>query len=424
MPQNTLSAPLCVALLTSLATLLQTTSVSGQGGPATVVVAPVIEREVASSQPFVANVKPRRHSVIGSAVDGRVLQFLVDAGQAVEAGQTLAQLRTGTIEIEVAGAEAELQLRRAELEELRNGSRKAEIALAEATTEAANAGSEYAKAKLLRAQRLYENGSGLSQDELEATRAEALTAAARLSETKSSLQLVHEGPRKERIAQAAANVAVQEQIVAGLKDRLVKYTIKSPFKGYVATEFTEAGAWVRQGDPVADVVEIDPVEVEVFVPEASIRFVKLGALCNVQVEAFPDQSFAGKVDQIIPMADSRSRTFPVRILVDNPPKDSVHALLPGMLARVEMPTGTSQTRMLVPKDALKLNGSSTTLLKAEGDKAAIVPVRTGPAMGSWISVESLVPGGLKVGDEVVTRGNERLRPGQSIVISETQPAPK
>ena len=208
------------------------TAVLGQGGPAPVVVAPVIEREVASSQSFVANVNPRRRSIIGSAVDGRVAEYLVDAGQAVEANEPLALLRTKTIEIEVAGAEAELELRRAELAELHNGSRPAEIELAEATMRAAEAANDYAKAKLARAERLFNSSSGLSQDEFEATKSEALTAIANASAASSSLELVREGPRTEQIDQAAARVAVQEQIVAGLKDRLSKYTIRSPFDGY------------------------------------------------------------------------------------------------------------------------------------------------------------------------------------------------
>jgi multidrug efflux pump subunit AcrA (membrane-fusion protein) len=401
----------------------ESTSTRGQGGPAPVVVAPVIEREVASSSTFVANVNPHRRSVVGSAANGRVAEYMVDAGQAVQADQPLAQLRTKTIEIELAGAQAELQLRSAELAELRNGSRPAEIELAEATEQAVEAASDYAKAKLSRAERLFKTSSGLSQDEFEAAKAEALTAIAKVSEAKSSLQLVLEGPRQEQIDQASARVAMQEQIVAGLKDRLSKYTIRSPFAGFVTSELTEAGAWVREGDPIAEVVEIDPVEVEVFVPESSIRFVKKGITCSLSVDAFPDKIFIGTVDQIVPLADSRSRTFPVRVLVENPMVESSHALLPGMLARASLPTGDSRIRMLVAKDALRLGGANPTVIKVVGDKTVIVAVRTGPAMGSWISVESLAPGALKVDDLVVTRGNERLRPGQEVKISEHQSPP-
>ncbi|QDT02766.1 Cation efflux system protein CusB precursor [Rubripirellula lacrimiformis] len=396
---------------------------SAQGGPANVVVAPVIRRDVASSQSFVANIRPRRQAIIGSAVDGRVEAFMVDAGQAVKAKQPLAQLLTNTINIELAGAEAELDLRRAELLELKNGSRPEEIALAEATMRASEAGSQYTQAKLARAQQLFSNSAGLSQDEFEAARAESLTAAARLSEAASSLDLVRKGPRQEKIDQAAARVAMQEQVVAGLKDRIKKYTIRSPFDGYVTSELTEAGAWARQGDPVAEVVEIDPIEVEVFVPESSIQFIRRGADCEVVVDAFPDESFPGTIDQIIPLADNRSRTFPVRVLVKNPPNDTGHRLLPGMLARVTMPTGKSESRMLVAKDALRLDGDKAAVFKVVGSTPTLVPVRTGPSIGSWISIQPIAPGSLAVDDLVVTRGNERLRPGQSVVISETQSAP-
>ncbi|NND96312.1 MAG: efflux RND transporter periplasmic adaptor subunit [Pirellulaceae bacterium] len=394
----------------------------GQGGPATVVVAPVIERQVAPRQSFVANVKPRRQSVIGSAVDGRVQEFMVDAGQAVQQGQSLAQLRTKTIEIELAAAEAERDLRKAELAELKNGSRPEEIALAEAAARGAQAANEYEQARLQRAERLFKNGTGLSQDEFESARAAATAALERVAETESSLKLVKEGPRNEQIEQAAARLAVQEQIVEGLRDRVSKYTVKSPFQGFVSSELTEAGAWVKQGDPIAEVVEIDPVEVEVLVPESSVQFVRKGDAVEVRVEAYGNRVFPGTIDQIIPLADNRSRTFPVRILVQNPPQDSQHDLLPGMLARASLPSGPVGLRVLVPKDALQLGGPTPVLMKVNKGKAMVVPVRTGPTLSTWIAVESLTPGAIEPGDLVVTRGNERLRPGQDIVVSQTQPA--
>ncbi|MGI9470846.1 MAG: efflux RND transporter periplasmic adaptor subunit [Rubripirellula sp.] len=423
LPRNLLA--ICSALSVTLGILSKDTyEALGQGGPATVVVAPVIERQVASSQSFVANVNPHRRSVIGSAVDGRVSEFLVDAGEAVEAKQPLAKLRTKTIEIELAGAQAELELRRAELAELRNGSRPAEIELAEATMRSAEAAGEYAQAKLARAKHLFAASSGLSKDEFESAETEALTAIAKVAEIRSTLELVREGPRQEQIDQAAARVAMQEQVVGGLKDRLAKYTSLAPFKGYVTAELTEAGAWVRQGDPLAEVVEVDPVEVEVFVPESSIRFIRRGAPCSLSVDAVPGKAFEGTVEHIVPLADSRSRTFPVRVLVENPMVDSNHLLLPGMLARVTLPTGDAQMQILVSKDALRLGGEIPTLLKVVNGTAQIVPVRTGPSTGSWISVIPLVADALKVGDLVVTRGNERLRPGQPVKVSEQQPAPQ
>ncbi len=403
---------------------LGTREAYGQPPSSPVVVAPVIERELASRKSFVANVAPRRQSVIGSAVDGRVLEYLVEAGDRVEAKQPLAQLRTRTIEIEVAGAEAELELRSAELEELRNGSRPDEIVLAEASANAAEAANEYAQARLERAERLYRDGSGLSRDEFESAQASALQAAADLVASQSSLRLTREGPRQEQIDQAAARVAVQEQVVEGLKDRRDRYTVVAPFDGFVSAELTEAGAWVKQGDPVAEVIEIDPAEVEVYVPESIVRFVRHGDAVEVRVEALPGETFSGRIDQLVPLGDARSRTFPVRILVDNPPDDLRHALLPGMLAKVSMPSEEPKTWILVPKDALQLGGRQQTVLRVVDGKAEPVAVATGPSLEGWIAVDPAEPDGLKPGDDVITRGNERVRPGQPVQIAERQTPPE
>ncbi|WP_160168272.1 efflux RND transporter periplasmic adaptor subunit [Novipirellula maiorica] len=391
-----------------------------QGGPATVVVTAVIEKNISAEQSYVANVKPWRESTIGSAVDGRVLEFMVNAGEAVTKGQSLTQLRTKTIDIEIAGAEAELALREAELEELKNGSRPDEIKLAEALRDEAKAKLEYAQSKLARAQRLYKESAGISIDEFESDRAEALVAEATFAQNESSYRLVVEGPRQEQIAQAAARVDVQTQTLEGLRDRREKYTLRAPFDGFVAKELTETGAWVRQGDPVATIIEIDPLEIEVYVPEASIQFVRPGDQVNVSVEAVPGQTFQGVVDQIVPLADPLARTFPVRVRVENAASEGRHPLLPGMLARVKLPSSEKQTRMLVPKDAIQLGGAAPTLYRVVDGKAMIVPVVMGPSQGSWVAVTPSVPDQLSVKDLVVTRGNERLRPGQDVTIAEQQ----
>ncbi len=391
-----------------------------QGGPATVIVAPVVEHRLSAEQSYVANVKPWRQSTVGSAVDGRVLEYLVDAGQRVEQSQPLAQLRTKTIEIEIAAAEAELALRKAELAELQNGSRPDEVLLAESVKEVAQANNEYARAKLARAKRLFQEASGISQDEFEAARAESLVAAAKVAESESSFRLVKDGPRKEQIDQAAARVDMQQQIIEGLLDRKEKYTLKSPFAGYVSMEMTEIGAWVSQGDPVAQIVEIDPVEIEVYVPESSIQFVEPGKSVSISVEAASGNDFQGTIEQIVPLADGRARTFPVRIRVKNPMVGSRHQLLPGMLARVKLPSSELETRLMVPLDAIRLGGQSPTLYKIVDNKAVLVPVSIGPELGTGVAVAPLQQGQLAVGDHVAIRGNQRLRPGQDVLVTETQ----
>lgn len=390
---------------------------AAQQGPASVMVADVILEDVAARQSFVGTAMATRRVVVGSAVDGRVLEFPVKRGEAVVAGQTLAELRTATIEIEIAGAKAELQLRMAELEELRNGARPEELQLAQAGVEAAQALREYSLAKLARAETLMNGGTGISQDEFEQARAESLRALAVLSEATSQFELVRAGPRQERIAQAAARVAVQEQEIAGLEDRLDKFTVKAPFDGFMVTEMTESGAWLQQGMAVAEVVAIDPIEIEVYVPESNIGYVRVGRQVIVQADALPDRPFAGEVVRIVPLADERARTFPVRVRIANPAEDGRHPILPGMLAHIRLPTGTSREMLMVPKDALQLGAEQPAVLKIVDGKAVSVPVTTGPSLDSWIAVTPLGDATLTAGESVIVRGNERLRSGQPVNVT-------
>ncbi|SRR6056297_346502 len=381
-----------------------------------VTTAQVIRGSVKPYKTQVANIFPHRRSVIGSAVDGRVESFTADAGKEVQAGDELAVLRTATITIELEGAKAELALREAELAELKNGSLVEEIALAEARLAAAQAAARYAVSRFERAGKLFNDTVGLSQEEFELARSEALRADANLEEATNQLKLVKDGPRPERIAQAEARRDVQEQIVAGIEDRKRKYTLRSPFNGFVSRELTEIGAWVSQGDPVAEVIEIDPIEVSVNIPESNIPYVEIGQTCVIRVEAYPRRFFPGTVSFRIPEGDTRSRAFPVKILVENKPVDGKYPLLPGMLARVSLPSGLRENALLVPKDALNLNGERSTLIKLVDGKAVPVPVRQGLFAGTLSQVIPLEEGSLRENEIVVIRGNERLRPGQPVKV--------
>lgn len=375
-----------------------------------VVLAPVEGQTVTSTGDFVGTVMPVRRSIIGSAVDGRVIEFNVDAGQAVGEDDTLAQLLTGTIDIELAGARAEERLRAAELEELENGSLPEEIAQAEARLAAAQALETYSRSRLTRTQQLARANGAISEEELDLARSQFLSAEQERIEAAESLALLRMGPRQERIAQAKARLAMQTEAVALLEDRKTKYRLRSPFEGYVVREYTEEGAWIQQGDPVAEVIDIDPVEIEIYVPEGSVRFLKPGMAISVRLDAIPDHEFEGTLSQIIPEADMRARTFPVKIRVPNRPEDPRQLLRPGMLARATLPTSESAAGLLVPKDAVVFGGPTPVVWKNQAGVAQPVPIKVGAASGdSWV-----VSGDLKAGDQVVIRGNERLRPGQEI----------
>lgn len=409
---------LLIALLAACIAASDSRTGAAQGSdapPAPVVVAELIATDVAESRSFVGTAVARRLATIGSAVDGRVIEFFVESGQAVEKDEPLAQLLTNTLEIEIAAAEAELALRQAELDELENGSRPAEIAAARAARAAADIAFRYAESRFERGQQLIQTG-GISQDEFDNWRSEYLRTQEVLNQVQKSLELIEEGPRQETIQQARARVESQRQAVALLEDRLQKYTIRAPFDGYVVVEHTERGAWLQQGAAVADVAEVDPLEIEAYVPQSFIRHVRSGVECTIRIDGDEGAPLKGKVHRVVPQANVQSRTFPVRIVVENPLVDGGHNLLPGMLTHVAIPLGTPASALLAPKDALRLGGSTPILVRVTDGKAEFVPVTTGRSDGERIEVRSVGDATLSEGDQVVVRGNERLRPGQPVQV--------
>ena len=367
---------------------------------------------------------PYKSATIGSAVDGRVADFPVNEGDAVKKGQPLAQLLTATIELELKAEEAELTFGKAELEELENGSRPEEIEQASAVMLAAKAAMDYQQTRRKRLNELFTRNA-VNEDEMQLVVSQSVKAEQMFAEYRAAHKLAVDGPRPERIAQARARVAVQQARVDKLKDQIKKHTIVSPFDGFVVAEHTEVGQWVKQGELVAQVVALHEVEILAHVLENQVPHVKIGMSVHVEVPALPQQLFTGTVVRVVPQADLRSRTFPVKVRVENEISEDGPLLKSGMLARATLPTGAKRRALLVPKDALVLGGPSPVVYvvdTAQGNartgKARPVPVRTGVADGRLIQVE----GELSRGQLVVVRGNERLRPGQEVsVVEELKP---
>lgn len=402
------------------------TQAAAQGPPqaSLVVVSPVVEREITVGQAFVGTVMPSKIATIGSAVDGRVIEFPLNEGDRVAKGQMLAQLMTDTISLEVQAAEAELELRRQALAELENGTRPEELEQARARMSSAEARRNYLQSRRERWQRLHDASKAISEEELDEAISSGIEAEQSYLEAKAAYDLAVAGPRKEVIAQSRAQLAMQEATTEKLKDQLTKHTIISRFDGYVTAEHTEIGQWVKQGDLVADVVALDEVEVVAYVVEQHVPHVRVGTQVTVQVPAIPGQRFMGVVTEVVPQADVQARTFPVKVRVANQFTDDVPLLKAGMYARVSLPTGGKHVATLVPKDALVLGGPQPMVYVVEGaqaggdtGKAAPVPVEIGVADGDMIQVA----GPLQAGQLVVVQGNERLRPGQDVAIQRLIP---
>ena len=174
---------------------------------------------------------------------------------------------------------------------------------------------------------------------------------------------------------------------------------------------------MSRGGLVARIAELDTVEIETQVPESSIASLRVGADVRLDFDAAPDRAWIGKVARIVPQADLRSRSFPVRIQLENRVVDGVPLLKGGMLARAWLPVGAMDNVTVVPKDALVLGGPIPIVFcidSADGKTGTVRPVEI--ALGSAIEGHVAVRSGLQPGLLVVVRGNERLRPGMQVTF--------
>lgn len=388
-----------------------------------VVVARARAVEVQAGQPFVGTVLPARTSDVGSAVDGRIVQFPVEDGQFVREGQPVAELLRGLLEIEKAGAIAELERRKQVLVELRAGSRPEEVEQARALVAGFEARLEYARSRVARLGRLAERGTS-TVDEVQDAQTELRAIEAQLRGGRAALALVEAGPREEQIAQAAASAAVQEAEVERIDDQLGKHTIRAPFDGWVVQRFAEKGQWVSRGGLVARIAELGQVEVEARVPELSIAGLKEGSAVRLEFDAAPGEIWLGNVIRVVPQADLLSRSFPVNIRVENRIVDGEPVLKGGMLARAWLPVGRTGPALVVPKDAVVLGGQRPFVYVAEGYGAEGAANAAGTAtvrrvdvvLGAAIDGNVEVRGELEPDATVVVRGNERLRPGMTVRV--------
>ncbi|MFO0455606.1 MAG: efflux RND transporter periplasmic adaptor subunit, partial [Planctomycetota bacterium] len=336
-------------------------SAQGQPGkppaaPPPVVVGQVVRQEIGELQSFVGSVSALRQVIVGSAVEGRVGDVFVNRGDKVagprelpaaegetakkEPGQVLAQLETRTLSLQIDTANTLLTLAKDAAAELAANLPR-EIELAESKLVEAKARVEFSEKDLERQNRLKAQDGVVSETEYEQALTQhqvntqlAAQAGSELARLKATSEL--------RLRQVESRIKAAEQEILRLEDLKSKYTLRAPFNGYVINKLTEVGAWVRSGDPIAEIVHLDNLEFEFAVPqqymgEIQRSFEEGGASLKARIEIEGlRETIEGQVDTIVPQADLRSRTLPVRAKIANVERGGLPLLRPGMIGRASL----------------------------------------------------------------------------------------
>lgn len=337
----------------------------GQGRPAGVQTERTEMRQMTETVTVFGQIVAVRESDVATRVAGVVNDVPIQVGSVVAAGDVLARMDTARLGIELASAQAELEI--------------------------ANAGLKVAEAQADRAQKSFERAQELTVN--------ASISGAQLDDRASALAETQGG-----LAQARALIVAAENTIDLAQYNLTNATIRAPFDGIVLSVQTQPGQFASSGSTVATVLDTGTMEVQANVPARFIQALRAGG--TVQGENDAGQVLGMTLRAVLPTEFSETRTRPVRFALTE--IDASFAI--GQPVTLDVPIGAPRDVLVVPKDALVQSQGGWTAFVNDNGKASPRTVTIGAALGDTFEVLS----GLSLGDEVVVRGNERLRPGQDI----------
>ena len=293
---------------------------------------------------------------IGSQLSGNIGELNADFSSEVKQGQVLARIEPSTFATRVREEEAGVAIA------------KANVALQEATVARAESNLHKAELDLARAAELVRKGVG-AQAVLDTATAAQQSATADLAIAKAQVE------------NAKATLEQRGATLDAARIDLERTYIRSPIDGVVIERTVEAGQTVAASMTAPKLFtiaqDLSKVQIEAQVDEADIGQVTGDNAVTFTVDAYPDVTFKGKVEQIrlAPIALNNVVTYTVVIAADNP----LGRLLPGMTANVEIVTGEHKDVVVVPNEALRFQprGPAQAALARDGWSTGAILTRAG-----------------------------------------------
>lgn len=224
-----------------------------------------------------------------------------------------------------------------------------------------------------------------------------------------------------------ANVAEQQALVD-------KKVIKAPFDGVVGIKRVDIGQYVNAGVDLVTLQQLDPIHIDLLLPQQNLSAINLGAEVIVKSDVFAGEAFKGKITGMDPKVDPDTRNFRVQATIENPARK----LLPGMFATAVIAVGKPQTFVTLPQTAVAYNAYGETLYvvepakPAEGEteapknpdgSPALVAVQKFVTIGETRGDQVSILKGLAAGEEVVNAGQLKLKNGSRVVINNSVAMP-
>jgi RND family efflux transporter MFP subunit len=220
-------------------------------------------------------------------------------------------------------------------------------------------------------------------------------AATQLDEAQSQLDMTRQDIKRAEVS------------IAQIKRRIQQTQVLAPFPGVVAERLVQIGEFVGRGAQVARLVDTEHREIRAQAPLSVAGWIREGMQVSIEHDNLESLS---PVSYVIPVGDQRSRMFEVRIAADNP------AWIVGSPVRVALPNSEPRDLVAIPRDGLVLRGSNIFVMRVNSDNTVEkIEVETGIGLGGFVEVI----GNVDQGDRIITRGGERIQPGQAVTIADS-----
>src|SRR5688572_18688741 len=220
---------------------------------------------------------------------------------------------------------------------------------------------------------------------------------------------------RQALDEAHSNNARSQASRAEVQAKVAKTEIRAPFSGIAGLRQVSEGAFVAAGTDIARLEKIDQLKLDFRVPEAFLAQLKPGLAVSAAVDAFPQQSFPGKIYALEPAIDEQTRTVRVRARLANPALKH----RPGMFARVQLTLGVRENAVWIPEEAIVPRGQESYVFRVVEGRAELVQVQTGTRKVGEVEIMK----GVAAGDLIVTEGTQRLVPGMQVsIIPSAKPA--
>jgi len=322
--------------------------------PARVVVSKIVFQTVAQNRSFIGTLYYERISHVSSEVPGLVTKINIRAGDQVKKGAPLVHLDTEILEKEILIHKNQIEQAKLHISHTQKHYQRMDV--------------------------LYQKG-GISEKDYDDARFIYQEALLKKLSAKTILE----------------KLLIQKR----------KSLIKAPFEGIILEKNVDSGDWVQQGKPLISIGSVNDLFIKVPVAETLLKFITVGQSVPVTIIAY-DKEMMGTIDNLSPIADAKTKNIFLKIRIP-----LLTRVAQNMSASVVIPTGSGQKLAMIPRDALiKFQGKDLVYTIRE-QKAVQLPVNIVTYQGDSIGADNEH---FTEGMPVVVDGNERLRPGQFVVV--------